>query len=367
MRTRPDARRAARDRRFREAPGASADGRVPRCSVRVVVDLFEGGERVETVCVGSGLLGRVVRRQPLVAPGKSGAQLERCWLDDGSAVVVKHADASKDWIMQATGDDGRIVALWADGLFGRIPASIDHAVLEVQPSAGGAIVVMRDVSAYLAPDGQMPSSLHRRVLAAAAQLHAAFEGSPVRQLCALPAYYTFLSPAVCARFAADHEVPRLALEGWTRFHDIVAGDVAQAIAEVHADPGPLVDALLARNCTLVHGDLKLANLGEHAGQVIVLDWGTLTTWAPPAVDHAWYLAINAAALGAHYDRIIADIRARQREHDDIAQRLALIGAFAQLGWEKALGATARDVETRHRERAGLDWWTSQVRKSVSLL
>jgi hypothetical protein len=60
-------------------------------------------------------------------------------------------------------------------------------------------------------------------------------------------------------------------------------------------------------------------------------------------------------------------RTAQREHDDIAQRLALIGALAQLGWEKALGATARDAETRHRERARLDWCTSQVRSSVALL
>jgi hypothetical protein len=317
--------------------------------------------------VGLGLLDRVVRREPLVAQGKSGAQLERCWLDDGSCVVVKYVDASQDWIMQATGDQGRIAALWGGGTLSRVPVSIDHAVIDVQPSVGGAIVVMHDVSAHLASGERMSVLFHRHTLAAAAQLHAAFAGAPIPQLCSLPAYYTFLSPLVCERFGAEHEVPRLAVEGWARFDDIVAADVAQAVAALHADPGSLVNALLARNCTLVHGDLKLANLGAHGGRVIVLDWGTLTTWAPPAVDHAWYLAINAAAIGMDAAQILDDIRRAQPEHDEVALRIALIGALMQLGWEKALGATGGDAQTRQRERAELAWWTSQVREALPLL
>lgn len=315
----------------------------------------------------SGLLDRVVRREALLAQGKSGAQLERGWLADGSTVVLKHIDARDDWIMQATGDDGRIADLWADGTLRRVPASIDHAILDVAPADGGAVVVMRDVSAHLAADGQMPLPFHRRVVTAAAQLHTAFAGAPINRLCELSAYYGFLSPGTCMPFAAHHDIPRLAVEGWARFHDIVAPDVAEVIAALHENPSRLVDALLARDCTLVHGDLKLANLGEHADRVIVLDWGTLTVWAPPAVDFAWYLAINAAALGVGHDEILHDISRAQAKHDDIAQRLALIGALVQLGWEKALGATADDAETRRRERIGLEWWTAQVRLTLPLL
>jgi hypothetical protein len=317
--------------------------------------------------VERGLLDRVVRREQLVAQGKSGAQLERCWLDDGSCVVVKYVDARQDWIMQATVDQGRIAALWSSGTLARVPASIDHAILDVRPCVGGAMVVMRDVSAHLAAGERMSVSLHRHALAAVAQLHAAFVGARIPQLCSLPAYYTFLSPMVCERFRADHEVPRLVVEGWARFMDIVAADVAQVIAALHADPGPLVSALLARKCTLVHGDLKLANLGAHDGRIIILDWGTLTTWAPPAVDHAWYTAINAAAIGLSPAQVLDDVRQVQPEHDEVALALALVGALTQLGWEKALGATGSDASIREREGAGLGWWTSQVRAALPLL
>lgn len=337
-----------------------------RCSTDLPLSI--DSESVKTRAVNVGVLERVIRRVPLVAQGKSGAQLERCWLDDGASVVVKHVDARHDWIMQATADDGRIGALWRNGVLARVPASIDHTVLDVQPSAGGGVVVvMRDVSAYLVPDEQIPILFHRHALTAAARLHVAFAGSPISQLCSLGDYYTFLSPAVCARFAAGHDVPRLAIEGWSRFDDIVAADVSQAIAALHADPTPLVEALLRRDCTLVHGDLKLANLGAQDDRLIVLDWGTLTTWAPPAVDYAWYLAINSAALGLDPAQVVDDVRHAEPDHDGRALGLALIGALMQLGWEKALGATADDVGTSQRELAGLAWWTTQVREALTLL
>jgi hypothetical protein len=316
--------------------------------------------------VATGVLERVVRREPLDSQGKSGAALERGWLDDGSIVVIKHADAEQDWIMQATGDDGRIAALWEDGIFERLPSSIDHAMLDVRRAPGGAVVVMKDVSAQLFSDTVSLGSNHRRVLRAATDLHRSFDGQPVRHVCPLSAYYTSLSPAVCERFATDHDVPRLAIEGWHRFHDIVDDDVASAIGAVHADPGPLVDALSARPSTLVHGDLKLANLGVDGERAVLLDWGTLTTWAPPAVDFAWYLAINAAAIGRDHQDLLDDVRAAEEDPDEIALRLALVGGLAQLGWEKALGATSDDPQTRQRERAGLTWWTAEVRKALEL-
>lgn len=310
------------------------------------------------------LLDRLVRTEPLASAGKSGSALERGWLDDGSAVVVKHADARQDWIMQATRDDGRIAGLWANGLFDRVPASIDHAMLDVQRAPGGAVVVMRDVSAQLFAD-EAPSPAQREVLLrAASEMHAALGDldSVAAELCSLEAYLTFLSPATCARFAADHEVPRLALEGWTRFHDIVDADVAALVDSVHSGPRGLSNALLSRPSTVVHGDLKLANLGVDGGQAVVLDWGTLTCWAPAAVDYAWYLAINAAATGLGHDELRAEIRAAQgASYDSVAESLALVAALAQLGWEKALGASSDDAVVARRERAGLDWWAAAVR------
>jgi hypothetical protein len=314
--------------------------------------------------VASGLLDEVVRREPLESDGKSGSQLERGWLADGSTVVIKHADAAQDWIMQATQDDGRVAAMWANGIFARLPRTVDHATLDVRKTDAGAVVVMRDVSDSLFAAGSVTSSDQDLVLHEVAGMHAAFADSPVMGLCPLRAYYAFLSPSVCARFGDAYEIPRLALDGWTRFHEIVPADVSQAVTAVHEDPVPLVDALSARPSTLVHGDLKLANLGAGRDRVILIDWGTLTTWAPPAVDYAWYLAINAAALGGHLEELLANVVAVEAHRDETALRLALIGVLTQLGWEKALGATADDPSTRQRERDGLQWWVGQVRNGL---
>jgi Phosphotransferase enzyme family len=314
--------------------------------------------------VTSSVLDRVVRTEPLVSAGKSGSAIERGWLDDGSQVVLKHADARQDWIMQATDDDGRIAELWGCGLFEQVPDTVDHAMLDARRAPGGAVIAMRDVTAQLFAE-PTPSAASREVLLrSVADLHAALTtfDAPAGSLCSLEAYLTFLSPQTCARFAADHEVPRLALEGWARFHEIVDDDVATVIDDVHSDPSSLSNALRARPSTLVHGDLKLANLGVDGRRAVVLDWGTLTTWAPPAVDYAWYLAINTEATGRSHDEMLAEIRAVQGTgYDATAESLAFVGAFAQLGWEKALGATSDDPVVARRERAGLDWWSAAVR------
>ena len=313
------------------------------------------------------VLERVVRTEPLVAGGLSGSSLERGWLDDGSAVIIKHVDARRDWLMQAMGDHGRIAELWTEGVFDRLPPSINHAMLDVRRTDDGAIIVMDDVSDELFTSDAQLQAAHPRVLAAAAGIHRAVDERPRTALCELRNHYVGLSPQACVRFAATDDVPRMALEGWPRFHEIVPRDVSELIASVHADPDRVAAPLLERPCTLVHGDLKMSNLGADDEHVVVVDWGTLTTWAPPAVEYAWYIAVNSAAVGRPLDVMLNDVRTTDAGSDEVALRLALVGALALLGWDKALGATSNDAATRDREREGLTWWCSRVREAIGAL
>jgi hypothetical protein len=309
------------------------------------------------------LLDRVVRREPLLGDGKSGSLLERGWLDDGTAVVLKHMHQDQDWIMQGTGDDGsRLGRLWDAGVFAALPPVIDHAMLGID----GTVAVMRDVSAGLFPDGTPPTAAqHRMVLEATAQMHRAFaDADPIAGLCPVAARLTLLSPQNCAALADEYFVPRLALQAWERFHQVVDAEVSAAVAAIHADPTGLAQALEARPSTLVHGDLKLANLGQLDGRVVLIDWGTLALWGPPATDLAWYIAINAAGLGIGHDQLLDDVKTLGGVDDQVALSLALLGALAQLGWEKALGATSDDETTRRREAAGLRWWQDQARLAL---
>lgn len=329
------------------------------------------GEKTRDAGYGARVLDTAVERRPLVAAGKSGARLERVLLADGQTLVVKHVAPQFDWIMRATGDTGRVSRLWWCGALATVPALIDHAIVAVEAVGEGKFtVVMRDVSGALFPDGHLLSRRDStRIVAAAAAMHAAFRGRVAPEgVAPLAELYRFLSPHVCARFAGDAEVPRLALRGWERFAKLVPADVVAAVTRVHERPEALAARLSRHVCTLVHGDLKLANLGFVDDRVVVLDWGSLTSWGPAAVDFAWFLAINGACIDASHDELVADLRRIVgREHDEEALRLALLGALAQLGWDKALGATdAADEAVRRREREGLLWWSARAKEGMEV-
>jgi hypothetical protein len=140
--------------------------------------------RTKGVAVTS-LLVDVVSREPLAAAdGRSGSLLERVVLADGRALVVKHVLDGGDWIMRATADHGRAAELWSAGVLARVPEVIDHTVVGAEQVPGGWVVIMRDVSAALVPDhARVGRDDSRRVLEAAAALHAAFARptSPTRR------------------------------------------------------------------------------------------------------------------------------------------------------------------------------------------
>jgi hypothetical protein len=318
----------------------------------------------------TSMLAGAIRREPLAAgDGRSGSLLERVTLPGGETVVVKHARAASDWIMRATHDDGgRVATLWSSGLLRRVPAVIEHAILAVERDGDGWLVVMRDVSAALLPEAARPSRASgRRVLAAAAALHMAFLDEPPLALCSLADRYGSLSPATARREAGGpDQVPKLIARGWERLPELLPPDVAEAVLAIAERPGPFAAELARCPATLVHGDLKLGNVGFLGDRVVLLDWGTQTGWAPSAVDAAWYLAVNASRIDATREQVLDDFRAAEGErHDEDALRLALLGGLVQLGWDKALHATEHpDPAVRDRERADLVWWTARARDAL---
>ena len=319
----------------------------------------------------SSLLAGVVSRQPLaVADGRSGSLLERVTLAGGELLVVKHVRDGGDWIMRASHDHGRAAELWSSGVLGRVPEVIDHAVLGAEQVTGGWVVIMRDVSAALVPDhARISRADSRRVLEAAAALHAAFADGPPLRLCPLADRYGFLSPATARREAGGaDEVPGLIGRGWERFAEIAPADVAGPVLAVAERPEPFAAALSAFLSTLVQGDLKLGNLGFTEDRVVMLDWGTQTGWAPAAVEVAWYLAINWSRIDATREQVLDDFRAAEGgRHDEDALRLALLGGLVQLGWDKALHAGGHpDPAIRAREAADLAWWADRARDALEV-
>ncbi len=332
--------------------------------------------------------GRRVQRihhEPLVTvDGLSEVPLERIVAggpDGTRSFVLKRLAYASDWVMRATGDTlGRPVVAWTSGLLDRLPPCIEHGIVACAHDGAGWAVLMRDVEDTLVPPGDTPitSGEQEHFLAHMAAMHATLweqrqwaHVSP--GLCSLRQRYSALAPGTMRR--ADIKasaVPQMAVFGWDLLEDAVAPGVAAAVRALLHDPGPLCAALRAYPQTVIHGDWKLGNLGLTNGgserRTVLLDWA-LVGVAPPAVDLAWYLAVNSARLPVTREATIETFVRCLR--DVLGDRfalswwepqldLALLGAFVQLGWSKVFGALQGAPGVREREQDEVCWWSERV-------
>ena len=332
----------ARQRQFIQ----TVDGRIVRQQAYCARPHGTIGEPPEHVA-GDAIraLGEIDRREPLTHGGQSGTSLERLVLADGRRLVVKRI-SGEDWISRVTHDDGREVGLWEQGVLARMPLEIDPAVLDAGRDGRAGWLLMRDVSGeLLPPDRRLSREESARILEAAAALHRRFAGETSE---------------------VDY-LPKMVVVGWEVFADAVPDDVASAVFGAMERPQPLAGLLRDSVATLVHNDLRGANLGLLPGRTVVLDWG-LAGSGPPELDFAWYLFVNGWRIDATREQLIDDFKRAEGDlHDPRALELSWI---AQLCWHGPLLAhelvEASDVK-RERARAELTWWVERVRGALELL
>lgn len=310
----------------------------------------------------SSLEDRIVSRRPLGRAGASGNRLERITLDDGRTLVLKRVSPQWDWISRATGDRGRAAWMWDAGLFDRIPGSIDHATVGVEHEAAGGAwnILMRDVSAALvAPDRKLDAARVRRLVQALAELHLSFWEEDFPELCGLEQRYRLLCFETARREEARGDpVGKVIRRGWDAFAELVPQDVVQAIFAIVERPQLLAEQLRGCAQTLIHGDVRLMNLGFRGDRVVLLDWGERTGTAPPAVELASFLVFDGGQLGIPREQVIAEFRRLGGERfEERALQLALIGGLVQLGssvaWRVAYSDTQQE---RQAARDDLGWW-----------
>lgn len=313
------------------------------------------------------LFGAPVRGEPVADhDGKTGASLERVVVD-GQRYVLKYLHPADDWVMRATGDvDFRPITLLRHGWLDELPACIDHAIVgaawDERSDGRGAVVVMRDVGAWLVSPGEgvLPLAQHLSFVDHMAQLHAAFWGwRDTIGLLPLSRRFTWFGPRLAEAERArggTHPVPtQLVPEGWAQLARR-APRAAEVVFALLDDPTPLVSALATTPQTLVHGDWKAGNLGSHPdGRTILLDWA-IPGIAPACADIAWYVCLNRARLPQSKDATLAAYRdALERHHVDTGPwwdrqlALTLLGTLMVFGWEKALG-----------EDDELAWWQARA-------
>jgi hypothetical protein len=329
------------------------------------------GEEAGVAAVPTALLEElgVENVEPLVHGGNSGAALLRASRPDGESFVLKRVRSGADWLARATRDEGRTAQLYEAGAFDAMPPVIEHGIVAVARDGDAAWVAMRDVAVHLLPeDAPLTRADSRRILTAAAALHAAFAGAVPAGAAALADRLGMASAAVSeAERNSSDLLPKQFEHAWEAFADVVPGDVAGPVLAYVANPGALADALVgaAGATTLIHGDLRDDNLGFAGDRLVLIDWD-LATAGTPTVDFAWYLAQDAWRIEASHDEIEADYRALYGSvlNDDEVE-LGLISGLVQYGWLIAHSARVHpDPEETAWGRAELDWWVPRVRRAL---
>jgi hypothetical protein len=305
-------------------------------------------------------------RRPFTAEGgRTGAAFEQAVLADGTPVIIKHIRPD-DWMMTVAGGVSYLARLWETGVFERMPASIDHTMIAVEPSCDGFVVVMRDVGDSVLVEGQVLSRAeNRRILESMDAMYREFwDAGPLG--CTVAEHVGVFSPNVLDKLGeVDTPVPELMKRGWSMFGDVAPRDVADVMYGLIADPEPLITELSLRPQTLIHGDLRLHNMGLTQDRVVLLDWELVGT-APPAIEFGWYLIISASRIDATREQITDDFRQVSGDRFDArGLELGMIAALLFLGWNKAIDIVENpDEAIRAQERADLDWWVSRVRTAL---
>jgi aminoglycoside phosphotransferase (APT) family kinase protein len=313
-------------------------------------------------------LGPAVERTTLASSGWSGNRIDRLVLADGAVLIAKRIVPGSDWLGRCTRDPGREARLFADGVFARMPAGVDPAVVAAEPDGDAWWVVMRDVSADLLDDSTpLTREQNRFVLTRAAEMWVEFWDEQVPHLATLHDRLAFAVPAISETERDDVDIlPKQFEAAWEAFGEAVEDDVADAILGLLDDVTPLSDALAARGTTLVHGDLRDENIAfTDDGRLVLLDFG-LASQAHPAAELAWYMVHDVWRIDATHDEVVEDFRRALGERDDpVALELGLISGLVQYGWIFGHSAVVHtDPAEREWANTELNWWVPRVRHAL---
>lgn len=340
-----------------------------------------------------------VERGPLYADHFSGNVLEHLLIhhEDGVAsLVLKSFDQERDWVMRLTHDlQTREVTLFREGIYDQLPRRCHVPIMAAGRQARGWTTLMRDVRETLFPASPHPVSLPalKVLLRHLAAIHVRFLGTetlraPALGLCSLEDFLLILSPDRVRTELAhgrSHPVLDAAQWGWNVLETVASADTRAILANIFQDVRPLLRALGEMPQTLIHGDFKLANLGQMMppdieadpveGATVFLDWQE-AAYAPPLLDLGYFLIIDAFRLPISADEVLELYREALAQQNyiypmdtwerDVDLGLLAGGAMRVL-WQKALQLQMSEAPLNQRAHQALDWWLERIVRAARWL
>ncbi len=319
-----------------------------------------------------------VIEEPFPNDGWSGASLTLL-RRRADRFVLKRDSLARDWIARSTADGPILREAWFAAHGPPLPAPIRAPYLGVGADGSGVGMLMPDLTGVLF-DWDAPISLDAldHVLAGLATLHAyprpeaLASAAATAQWCPLRERVTLICRASLERPGpARDAVGDRILPGWDAFDRLAPPVARDVIASLGVNAGPLLAALAELPSTLIHGDLKLANVGlEPNGTIDFVDWQMVSV-APVAVELGWFLVSNVASLPLQPDDVLARYHAALLNRGQRGQEIAgdweaqmdcaiLVGLLLR-GWRKGADAEAGVVHASGVAAADdLAWWSDRA-------
>jgi phosphotransferase family enzyme len=336
--------------------------------------------------------------EPFPNDGWSGASMTLLRRGGGDRFVLKRDSAKTGWIPRATADGPVLREAWFaararifDGFFSD---AIRAPYLGVGRDGDQFGVLMPDLTGVLfAWERSISVADLDRVLAGIAALHAFpwATGNALSSVLGDPDYpnggpwcpllerITLISRQALERPGpARDAVGERLLPGWDAFDRRASGAARDLVMMLGEDPRPLLDVLEVQPATLIHGDLKLANVGIAAdGVVEVVDW-QMVSLAPIAVELGWFLVSNVASLPLQPDDVIGRYRVHldrgyldpddgwlrdqgDVDFDDDGVAAAILVGLLLRGWRKGFDAEAGiTLASGVSARDDLAWWCERA-------
>jgi hypothetical protein len=320
---------------------------------------------VEVLLARHGLAG--IPEEPFPHDGWSGAGLTL--LQRGTERYVLKRDAlARDWIARATLDLALREA-WVAAAGARLGGRLVAPHLGAAHDGAGVALLMPDLSDRLFAWGRpIDRATLERLLAALVVFHT---DPPALELpwCPLRERLLLLARPAAERYAAEGlTVGARFLAGWDAFDRLATWPARVVVERLSRDPSPLLAALGRLPATLLHGDLKLANLGFlEDGRLAAIDW-QMVLRGPVAVELGWFLVSNAADLPVEPAEVLrryAALAGRDGEEWRTEEDLAILVGLLLRGWRKGL-----DAQAGARYPSGvtavddLAWWCARAAEAA---
>jgi hypothetical protein len=229
----------------------------------------------------------------------------------------------------------------------------------------GFALLMRDLTPWLLPrDGIIPTQTFELIFARVAAMHARFwDAPPAEDLgwCGVRERLLFLSEPAGERLRAAGMMEFGFASGWERFHATVPHELSVFVRELHREPAPLLGVLAALPQTLLHNDVKTANVAIEGDTLWLFDW-QLTGIGPACSEIGWLIGVNSTRLPWTLDETVARYGAHLRE--------ALAERFDPEMWDRQrAGAHLVGLMVFGWAKDGeeLDWWCERALEARAVL